>query len=73
MEKVSRLEIKESNNSGVSYHPCYVCNDVIKLEIDKYCYKKFEDGIKYRHFWHGVPGITGQLVVVGDLMGMPKP
>ena len=54
MEKVNKLDTQF----------CYVCNDVVKLEVDKYCYKPYGDGgkpteeTKYRHFWHGVPGIT---------------
>jgi len=66
---VNRLATKELGNS---YYPCYVCNDVIKLEIDKYCYKQFEDGLKYRHFWHGVPGITRAVGGGGGFNGYAK-
>jgi len=38
---------------------CYVCGTEVFLEIDVYCTKEIQPGtISYRHFWHGVPGIT---------------
>ena len=57
---------------------CYVCNDVVKLEVDKYCYKPYGDGgkpteeTKYRHFWHGVPGITRAVGGGGGFNGYAK-
>ena len=43
-------------------YKCYVCDQDVNTEIDMYCIKTFDDGtpspIKYRHLWHGVPGIT---------------
>ena len=39
-------------------HECYVCGKDVNIEIDMHCTKTFDDGIKYRHFWHGVPGVT---------------
>ena len=37
---------------------CYVCNDYVNLDADKFCTKEYSDRIEYRHLWHGVPGIT---------------
>ena len=37
---------------------CYVCNDYVNLDADRFCRKDFEDGKKFRHLWHGAPGIT---------------
>ena len=37
--------------------PCYVCDEEV-LATDKECYKYIAGGYKYRHLWHGVPGIT---------------
>ena len=40
---------------------CYVCNTEVNLEIDEYCERsetKNSDTLEYRHYWHGVPGIT---------------
>lgn len=39
-------------------YKCYVCDQDVNTEIDMYCTKTFGDGTKYRHLWHGVPGIT---------------
>ena len=39
-------------------HECYVCGKDVNIEIDMHCTKTFDDGIKYRRFWHGVPGVT---------------
>ena len=68
MEKVNKLDTQF----------CYVCNDVVKLEVDKYCYKPYGDGgkpteeTKYRHFWHGVPGITRAVGGGGGFNGYAK-
>lgn len=37
---------------------CYVCNDYVNLDVDKFWGEDFEDGKKFRHLWHGAPGIT---------------
>jgi len=37
---------------------CYVCDQDINIVVDMHCSKPFDDGLKYRHAWHGVPGIT---------------
>ena len=47
----------------VTMEPCYVCDELVNLDADKFCTKAFDDGgkelaMKYRHLWHGVPGIT---------------
>jgi hypothetical protein len=39
-------------------HKCYVCDQDVNIEVDMSCNKQFDDGTKYRHAWHGVPGIT---------------
>ena len=41
-----------------SYYTCYVCKDIVKLLVDKYCVKNIDGETRYRHLWHGVPGIT---------------
>ena len=42
----------------VTLEPCYVCDDLVNLDADKFCTKEYSDRIEYRHLWHGVPGIT---------------
>ena len=47
----------------VTLEPCYVCDELVNLDADKFCTKAFDDGgkelaMKYRHLWHGAPGIT---------------
>ena len=48
----------------VTMEPCYVCNELVNLDADKFCTKEFaglesaDDSVKYRHLWHGAPGIT---------------
>lgn len=41
-----------------SYYTCYVCKDIVKLQVDRYCVKNIDGERRYRHLWHGVPGIT---------------
>ena len=61
-EKVARV--------GGEHHSCYVCEDVVSIDQDAYCTKEFEDGvISYRHFWHGVPGITRTVGGGGGING----
>lgn len=39
---------------------CYVCLETMDIEkLSPYvCHKNIEGEIRYRHLWHGVPGIT---------------
>lgn len=43
-------------------HDCYVdeCDMTVNLDKDQYCIKDLNgDGVyRFRHLWHGVPGIT---------------
>ena len=48
---------------------CYVCDDQVNTETDLYCHKEFDDGVKVRHFWHGVPGITQAVGGAGGFVG----
>jgi len=54
----------------IVYRPCYVCGDQVNIETDQYCYKEFDDEvIKFRHLWHGVPGITRTIGGAGGFAG----
>ena len=66
---MNKLAQQELDNS---YYPCYVCKDVVKLRVDQYCYKNIDDEIKYRHLWHGVPGITRAVGGGGGFNGYAK-
>ena len=39
---------------------CYVCLETMDIEkLAPYvCHKNIDGDIRYRHLWHGVPGIT---------------
>ena len=63
------MATKELDNS---YYTCYVCKDVVSLDVDKYCSKNIDNEIKYRHFWHGVPGITRAVGGGGGFNGYAK-
>ena len=43
-------------------HPCYVdgCETTVNLDKDQYCLKDLDGTgtMRFRHLWHGVPGIT---------------
>ena len=57
---------KELDNS---YYTCYVCKDIVKLEIDRYCVKNIDGEKRFRHLWHGVPGITRAVATVCGFTG----
>ena len=54
------------------YNPCYVCGDLVKTEVDKYCHKNIDGTVKLRHLWHGVPGITKAVGGGGGFNGYAK-
>ena len=67
----------------LSQTECYVegCSDLIDRTKDQYCYKEFNpqgsgwneenpySDLRYRHFWHGVPGITRAVGGGGGFIG----
>jgi len=55
-----------------SYYPCYVCKDIVKTSVDKYCTKNIDGYIRFRHLWHGVPGITRAVGGGGGFNGYAK-
>ena len=69
MNMVSKFGVKELPNNWdnlpgaydpvepIEYKLCYVCDEEV-LATDKECHKYIDGAYKYRHLWHGVPGIT---------------
>jgi len=51
--------------SQVVMEPCYVCDELVNLDAEKFCTKDFDDGVRYRHLWHGAPGITHTALSAG--------
>ena len=50
---------------------CYVCLETMDIEkLAPYvCHKNIEGDIRYRHLWHGVPGITRAVGGGGGFIG----
>ena len=55
-------------------HPCYVddCESAVNLDVDQYCSKDIDGVVRYRHFWHGIPGITRAVGGGGGFNGYAK-
>ena len=53
---------------------CYVCLENMDIEkLAPYvCHKNIEGEIRYRHLWHGVPGITRAVGGGGGFNGYAK-
>ena len=55
----------------IEYKLCYVCDEEV-LATDKECHKYIDGVYKYRHLWHGVPGITRAVGGGGGFNGYAK-
>ena len=42
---------------GIEDKTCYVCEHLVDMEVDKYCWKRLEidQPFRVRHLWHGTP------------------
>jgi len=83
MNMVSKFGVKELPNNWdnlpgaydpvepIEYKLCYVCDEEV-LATDKECHKYIDGVYKYRHLWHGVPGITRAVGGGGGFNGYAK-
>jgi len=57
MQMIANKRNPENQEEIVMAKLCYVCDEEV-LATDKECHKYIDGVYKYRHLWHGVPGIT---------------
>ena len=57
MQMIANKRNPENQEEIVMAKLCYVCDEEV-LATDKECHKYIDGAYKYRHLWHGVPGIT---------------
>lgn len=53
---------------------CYVCEDMVDMDADKYCWKRLEadQPIRIRHLWHGTPSAVRAIGGGGGFVGYAK-
>lgn len=53
---------------------CYVCEDMVDMDVDQYCWKRLEadQPIRIRHLWHGTPSAVRAIGGGGGFVGYAK-